>query len=259
MIVDLHNHTTLCNHAEGSMEQYIEKAIKMGTEVFGFADHAPMNFDKKYRMNFEDMLQYETKVNEAKIKYQNKIKILLGYEVDYIDGYIDSRVLEAKVDYLIGSVHFIEGWGFDNPEFIGKWKEQDIDEVWQKYFDSIENMANANIFDIVGHFDLIKVFKYMPKSDISYMAKSALEAIKESGMVLELNVAGYRKEVKEAYPSRNLLENAYKIGIPITFASDAHKPDQVGLFNDEIVKLAKSIGYNEVSYFIKRERKTIKF
>ena len=259
MLVDLHNHTPLCNHAEGKPEEYLLEAIKSGTKIFGFSDHAPMDFDPAYRMKFEEMQAYEQEILLLKEKYKEKITVLLGYEVDYLKGHMDSRVLDADVDYLIGSVHFLEGWGFDNPEFIGKWEEQDIDAVWQKYFDTIEEMAQSRLFDIVGHLDLIKVFKFMPRGDILKMATKALEAIKESGMVLELNVSGYRKEIQEPYPSKKLLEKVYSLNIPITFASDAHKPEQVSLFNEKIIKLAREVGYKECAYFKKREKKFITF
>ena len=259
MLVDLHNHTPLCNHAEGEMSAYIDYAIKIGTKYFGFADHAPMDFDPAYRMKFDNMQQYQADVLEMKEIYKAKITLLLGYEVDYLPHHMDKRVLNANVDYLIGSVHFLEGWGFDNPEFIGKWEEQDIDEIWQKYFDTIKDMAQTGYFDIVGHLDLIKVFKYMPKSNIKEMAKEALQAIKKADMTIELNVAGFRKDVKESYPSKSLLEEAFMLGIPITFSSDAHKPTQVGLFNDEIVQLAKDVGYKECAYYVQRERKMITF
>jgi histidinol-phosphatase (PHP family) len=259
MIVDLHNHTPLCNHAEGEIFEYVQRAIETGITYFGFSDHAPMDFDPKYRMSFSDMKSYEKDVLEAKEKYKDKIEILLGYEVDYLKGHMDERVLNAKVDYLIGSVHFIEGWGFDNPEFIGKYEDQDIDEIWQKYFDTIEEMANSRLFDIVGHLDLIKVFKFMPNKNINEMAKAALEAIKKADMVLELNVAGFRKPIGEAYPSLSLLQQAYDLGIPITFASDAHKPEQVSMFNDEIIKMARDAGYTECALFKNRVREFIKF
>ena len=259
MIVDLHNHTPLCNHAEGEMKEYIQKAIDADTKYLGFSDHAPMDFDPEYRMKFEQMQEYEEEVLKNRESYKKQIDILLGYEVDYLEGHIDRRVLEANVDYLIGSVHFLEGWGFDNPEFIGQWENQDIDEIWQKYFDTIEAMAKSKLFDIVGHFDLIKVFKFMPKGEITLMAKNALEAIKASDMVLELNVAGYRKDVREPYPSKALLTQAYALSIPITFGSDAHKPEQVGLFNKEITSLAKEVGYTECAYFKKRKRYFLTF
>ena len=259
MIVDLHNHTPLCNHAEGKIEEYVKKAIESGTKYFGFSDHAPMDFDPKYRMKFEEMKEYESAVLELKKKYANKIEILLAYEVDYLKGHMDTRVLNADVDYLIGSVHFLEGWGFDNPEFIGAWETQDIDEIWQKYFDTIEEMADSNLFDVVGHLDLIKVFKFMPKGNINTMAKKALEAIKRADMVLELNVAGYRKPVAESYPSLSLLQQAFDLKIPITFSSDAHKPEQVSLFNDEVTQMARDVGYTECVYFKSRKKEFIKF
>ena len=259
MIVDLHNHTPLCNHAEGTIEEYINAAISKGTKFFGFSDHAPMDFDPEYRMKFAEMQAYEKTVLEAKAKYKDSIEILLGYEVDYLKGHMDKRVLNAKVDYLIGSVHFIDGWGFDNPEFIGRYQNEDIDTIWQKYFATIEEMAHSRLFDIVGHLDLIKVFKFMPNRDIKTIAKNALLAIKEADMVLEINIAGYRKPVAEAYPSKELLEEAFRLNIPITFSSDAHTPQQVGLYNDEVIALARSIGYNQCAYFQNRERKFVAF
>ncbi|PHS59026.1 MAG: histidinol phosphate phosphatase [Sulfurimonas sp.] len=259
MIVDLHNHTTLCNHAEGSMSQYIDNAIKCGVKYFGFSEHAPMYFDSKYRMSFDEMPLYIKKVLELKQLYKNDINILLGLEVDYIKNHMDDRVLNAKVDYLIGSVHFIDEWGFDNPEFIGNYENEDINVIWQKYFNTIENMAKSKLFDIVGHFDLIKIFKFMPTIYIKDLAKNALLAIKEADMTLELNVAGYRKPVKEAYPSKELLELAYEMDIPICFASDAHAPEQVGLFNEKITKLARSVGYTKCAYYKNRKRKLIEF
>ena len=259
MIVDLHNHTPLCNHAEGSISQYVEAAIKNGVKYFGFSDHAPMDFDPKYRMKFDEMKRYEAEASNAKEIYKDKIEILLGYEVDYLKGHMDERVLNADVDYLIGSVHFIDEWGFDNPEFIGKYESQNIDEIWQKYFNAVEEMAKSGLFDVVGHLDLIKVFKFLPNGDINAIAKNALLAIKNADMVLELNVAGYRKPINEPYPSLSLLKQAFELGVPITFSSDAHKPEQVAMFNDEIVAMARNVGYKECAFFRKRKREFIEF
>lgn len=259
MKVDLHNHTTLCNHAEGTLQEYIEAAIASGTKVFGFSDHAPMDFDPEYRMSFEQMQAYQTDVLALKEKYKNDIEVLLGYEVDYLEGHLDTRVLNADVDYLIGSVHFIDKWGFDNPEFIGRYESEDIDEIWKQYFKAVENMAKSQHFDIVGHLDLIKVFKFLPKQNIVDIAHDALIAIKKSNMTLELNVAGYRKPIGEAYPSEALLKEAFKLGIPITFASDAHTPQQVSLYSNEIMNLAKSVGYQKCAFFRKRKQYFVEF
>ena len=267
--VDLHNHTTLCNHATGTMQDYVEKAIEKKIDVFGFSEHAPMSFDPKYRMNISEKTFYENEVKNLREKYKNQIEILLAYEVDFMqnNSLMLDEILNAKVDYLIGSVHFIqeknknkdELWGFDNPEFIGKYKEKNIDDIWTDYFKAIEEMAKSNLFDIVGHFDLIKVFKYLPSKDIRIIAKDALKAIKKSNMVLEINAAGLRKPIAQAYPSKDILELAYEIDIPITFSSDAHSIEQVGFMYDEVTLIAKSIGYHKCTYFKNRDRQIVTF
>ena len=259
MRIDLHNHTVRCNHATGSMEEYIKRAIELNIDIYGFSEHAPMEFDKDYRLSFDKMRDYENDIIKLRYKYKHSIKILLGYEVDYLKGYMDRRVLDANVDYLIGSVHFLNKWGFDNPEFIGGWDSRDIDDIWQDYFNAIRDMAKSGYFDIVGHLDLIKIFKYMPKKDIRLIAKEALIEIKRSDMVIELNSAGLRKPIKEIYPSINLLSMAYELDIPITFGSDAHAIEQVGFGYNEVTKIAREIGYRKVVTFEQRDRQLLSF
>lgn len=261
MRIDLHNHTILCNHATNSVDEYVQRAIELGIDEYGFADHAPMNYDPKYRMDISQKQQYEKWVLDAKEKYKDKIKILLGYEVDYLDGYILDEIIKSKVDYLIGSVHFLRNksdmWGFDNPEFIGVYKSKDIDSIWIEYFDAIKSMAKTGLFDIVGHFDLIKVFKFLPKKDIRVIAKDALLEIKKSNMVLEINPAGLRKPINETYPSKQLLELAFEMQIDITFGSDAHSTDQVGFMYDKALLLATEVGYKKCISFENRDKKVI--
>lgn len=260
MRVDLHNHTTLCNHATGSIEEYIKRAIELKIDIYGFSEHAPMDFDKKYRLDIKEKEFYENEIRNLKDKYKEQIKILLAYEVDYMQNIpMLDDILNAKVDYLIGSVHFLDGWGFDNPEFIGEYKNRDIDKIWQDYFDTIESMANSNLFDVVGHFDLIKVFKFLPNSDIKKMAYNALKAIKNSNMVVEVNAAGLRKPIKETYPSKDILELVYEMNIPITLSSDAHSVEQIGFEYDNVVNLVKSIGFDKIAIFENRERSLVNF
>lgn len=257
--IDLHNHTTLCNHASGTMEEYILEAINKGIDVFGFSCHAPMNFDTKYRMGLDDMDTYESEIFRLQDKYQKQIKILFAYEVDHLPPYIEPKVLSKPVDYFIGSVHFINKWGFDNPEFIGGYEGKDIDVIWSEYFNAISDMARTRLFDVVGHLDLIKVFKYLPKQPVKSIAYDALKEIQKARMTIEINPAGLRKPIEELYPSKELLEIAFDLNIPITFGSDAHKIEQIGFGYVQAVALAKEVGYKNVQYFIKRVPQVVIF
>jgi histidinol-phosphatase (PHP family) len=259
VLVDLHNHTPLCKHANGTPESYVKKAIAAGTKYFGFSDHAPMKFDEEYRMDFSQIPLYETMVKEVKERFCSDIEVLLGYEVDFLNSLIDKRVLERKVDYFIGSVHFLDSWGFDNPEFIGEYQNRNIDDIWKDYFEAIENMAKSGLFDIVGHIDLLKIFKYLPKKDIRILSKNALSTIKKANMTIEINTSGFRKPINEQYPSRVILEAAYELNIPITFGSDAHEIEHIAYKSTKAETLAKECGYNKCAIFSQRDRSLIKF
>lgn len=256
-MIDLHNHTPLCKHATGSPEEYIKKAIEKGIKYYGFADHAPMDFDYQYRMSFEDMPKYEEKIKNLKEKYKDKIELFLGYEVDFTP-FVDKRALERDVDYLIGSVHFLDNWGFDNPEFIKEWEKRNVDDVYKEYFYLIEKMASSKLFDIVGHIDLIKVFGHKPSKNIKDIAKNAIKAIKKSNMAIEINTSGLRKKVKELYPGDELLEMILNENIDITFSSDAHSLQDVGYQIKETIKKLKDLGVNESVIFKNRQKEKIK-
>ncbi len=258
MLVDLHNHTPLCNHAKGEPTEFVQKAIEHNISVFGFSDHAPMNFDEAYRMSFDEMDRYEKTVLELKSEYKNQIDIRLAYEVDYLPGFIDSRVLDRDVDYLIGSVHFIGGWGFDNPEFIGDYKGKNPDETWSEYFRLIGDMAKSGHFNIVGHMDLLKVFNFKPSKDTVKLGRYALDEIKKAGMAIEINASGFRKPVAEQYPSNELLTAAMELRIPITFGSDAHDPSHIGYRLSDNLQKAKELGFLEYASFKEHKMELIK-
>lgn len=252
MRIDLHNHTTLCNHASGSMDEYIAKAIDLGIDIYGFSCHSPMDFDPNYRMKLEELPLYCQMVENIQKKYKDKIQILLGLEVDFIDSredLIKKEIFQYPFDYLIGSVHFLDEWGFDNPEFIGEYAKRNMQECWEKYLYSIKKMAQTGLFQIVGHFDLLKIFGYSPTQKSHQYIQKTLEIIKEHQMVLEINASGLRKPIQEQYPSIEILTMAKKIGIQITFGSDSHSVEQVGFGYEKCLKIAKETGYSQAVYF----------
>jgi histidinol-phosphatase (PHP family) len=255
--IDLHNHTILCHHATGTIEDYIQTAIGQKIDIFGFSDHAPIaNFNDGYRMDISQVDEYEKSILDFKAKYSSQIDIKLAYEVDFMDNFngLEDRIIDAKVDYLIGSVHFISKWGFDNPQFIGEYQNKDIDILWSEYFQIITKMANSGKFDIVGHFDLLKVFKFLPKKDIRLLAKDAIKAIKKANMTIEVNSAGFRKPIGEQYPSDKLLEMIYESEIPITIGSDAHKIEDIGLNYDKTIELISKIGFKTLVSYTQRDK-----
>ncbi len=261
---DYHLHTPLCRHASGEPEAYARRAQEIGLTEIGFSDHAPMrqdNFDQ-WRMNFSQLDEYVAKIRAAQKQFP-QLTIRLALEVDYLPGQEDwIRELAARHpwDYFIGSVHYVaEGWAVDDPHQLSEWKRRDVLEVWQIYFERLTRAAESGLFEIIGHADLPKKFGHRPDDGCVPLYKKFLAAAKKSGCAMELNTAGLRKDCREIYPGRQLLELAFQYGVPITFGSDAHAPEEVGMDFDQAVHLARQAGYRESCRFVRRQRRSVPF
>jgi histidinol-phosphatase (PHP family) len=260
---DYHTHTPLCRHATGEPTELAAQAVKSGLKEIGFSDHSPMprdDFDD-WRMKAAELDGYVAAVAKARRDHPNLV-IKLALEVDYLPGCEDwVRDLAARQpwDYFIGSVHYVsEAWAIDNPAFISRWEKRDPLEVWTAYFERLTMAASSGLFDIIGHVDLCKKFRIYPKEDCTRLFQEFLQAAKRTGVAIELNTAGLRKDCKEIYPSPRIVHLAAQLGVPITFGSDAHAPAEVGLHFAEAVQLAHSAGYTHCCRFTQRKREDVK-
>ncbi len=260
---DYHTHTPLCRHAVGEPVEYARQAVAIGLTEIGFSDHSPMpqdNFDN-WRMNFSQLDEYVAKVRKAQKDFP-QLTIRLALEVDYLPGHEDwIRELAARHpwDYFIGSVHYVsDHWDIDNPAKLSEWKNRDAFEVWSVYFERLTMAAESKLFEIIGHADLPKKFGHRPTRDCTPLYEKFLAAAKQSGCAIELNTAGLRKDCREIYPSREILQLAFQNGVPITFGSDAHAPAEVGMNFAEAVRLARDIGYHDCCQFANRKRRMTK-
>lgn len=262
MPVDYHIHTTMCGHAEGEMEEYIAAAQRRGLQEIGFSDHIPMYFlpieerDPSIAMKEEDLPGYIQKIKDLqKSFYPFSIKI--GIEADYSPG------MEAKLaqilrqhdfDYVLGSIHFLNGWGFDNPAYIDKYKTCDLWELYHQYFCTLGQAAASGLFDILAHPDLIKKFGFIPDCDLGSLYREVLQQISDSGVCVEISTAGLRVPVKEIYPSPEFLKMCFKNKVPVSLGSDAHKPELVGVDFHLAIELLRTVGYTQLVTYDKRNR-----
>ncbi len=255
--VDYHMHTPLCNHAVGEPEAYVRRAMEVGLEEVGFSDHAPLVAydDSRYTMRHEELPQYLEMMRRVKEQFKN-FTIKVGIEADYIPGYEEkTRAIIASYpyDFVIGSIHFIDAWAFDDPDQKIRWKDKDVDTVYRDYYELLRKSASSRLFDIMGHVDLVKKFGHKPVTDFSSEIDKTAKVFKESGVTVEINTSGLRKPVKEIYPSLDALKIYRKHEVPITFSSDSHDPQDVGRDYDVARQWALDAGYNEYRVF--RQRK----
>ena len=255
-LVDYHMHTTFSD-GKDTYPTYLEVARRKDLAEIGFTDHitmAPVDWCVKeidYPVMKENL---KSLCND----FSEDVQVRFGIEVDYFPGKEEElRELIAyfPVDYVIGSVHFINGWNFDTDQsYYGKWPN---DELYKMYFELVQQAAKSGLFDVIGHIDLIKKFRCWPENDQTHLYEQTLKVIKEANVVIELNTSGLDRPCHEFFPNKKILEIASRNGIPITLGSDAHHPDQVARHYEDAIQLLKDVGYTKIVRFRNRLRHEI--
>ncbi len=211
-------------------------------------------------MLMSDLPAYFAMIAEARTAFPN-LTIRMGLECDFIAGREDLiRDLEGAGDwdYLIGSVHYIApGWAVDNPEYIGRFRDGPVEEIWGVYWHEYERCVRSKLFDFVAHPDLPKKFGFIPEGSLRRFYEPVIAALAETGTPFEINTAGLRKPVGEMYPSKEFLEMAREAGILLVISSDAHAPEEVGADFDAAIAMARAVGYRETLRFENRVARVV--
>jgi histidinol-phosphatase (PHP family) len=260
VIVDYHMH--LRNEREeiafdvSSVEPFVETARAAGVDEIGFTEHVYYFTQTRtlWSVPYQtercvyDLDAYVDAVLEAKTR---GLPVKLGLEVDYVRGREDeTRALLAPYpwDYLLGSVHFVDGLGIDGDPRLAD--EVGVDETWRRYFETLARAARSGLFDSLSHPDLVKVHG-LRVAEFDY--GGVADAIADSGVAVEVSTAGLRKPVGELYPHPDFLAACRERDVPVTTGSDAHMPELVGRDFDHARELLRSAGYDTVTVFERRE------
>ncbi len=263
MKFDFHTHHNRCGHADGTIRDYIEAAVKQGLELIGVSDHSPYfgssedHLHPKIAMAKSEFPRYIDEVLQLKEAYKGKIEVLLGVESDFFFEHAEiyRRVYEKyPFDFIIGSVHISEGLSIFNKKRWNGLNEGQQIAAKEAYYQLIEHSARSGMFDILGHIDAMKGF-YPAFSDIRTDAdERALKVIRDQDVAIEINTSGKTKDAGGWYPSDEILEKALHYGVKVTFGSDAHIPSRVGDEWEQVRNRLKQIGFKEWAVFRRRSR-----
>ncbi len=264
-----HAHTKFCD-GRATMEESVERAIKEGIKVFGFSSHAPVPFDTVWTMKHELLDDYFETIELLKERYKGQILILKSLEVDYIPYVVNPLSYNRyKLDYVIGSVHFVgkysDGtpWSFDGgvEEFLKGFEaiyKGDIKACVKRYYALVREMVENYTPTILGHFDKI----WMHNSETQLFDVEAdwcvaevdetLAAIKRSGVIVEINTKGFDRGGK-IFPHVNLFKKLAILQIPITMNSDCHHIDKLTLGFDVVADELLKAGYTTFKEFVDGE------
>jgi histidinol-phosphatase (PHP family) len=266
VIVDYHMHLRNSReeiaHDASAVEPFVETARAAGVDEVGFSEHVyyfkqtrslwtvPYQTE---RCNY-DLDTYVTAVLQAR---ERGLPVKLGLEVDYVPGREDdtgTMLAPYPWDYLLGSVHYIDGLGVDGAPRLAD--QVGVEEAWHRYFETLARAARSGLFDSLSHPDLAKVFGDRVEGfDYTEIA----DAVAGAGIAVEVSTGGLRKPVGEMYPHPDLLAAFRARGVPVTLGSDAHVPELVGRDFDRARELMRSAGYETITVFERRQPRQVSF
>ena len=255
MRVNYHTHTYRCKHAYGIEEDYVLNAIEKNLSILGFSDHGPFkDYNYSLRMDFNELEEYILTINNLKEKYDDKITIKSGLEIEYLPDkipYYKELLKEYKLDYLVLGQHFYKN---ENNKFINTYIIEDSSEFLNYAKVIIEGMKTG-LFKFLAHPDVIFVNNVVWDNNCDKFCDLIVNSAKENDFTLEFNANGIRKGKKDfydgtryAYPHKKFWEKVAKENIKVIINSDCHSPEQIWDNNMDLAyKEAKDLGLNIVT------------
>jgi histidinol-phosphatase (PHP family) len=245
----LHTHTTFCD-GKDDIETMCRTAFEKGLAAIGFSAHAPIGvagFNTNWHMQDGRMNEYAEAVYAARRRWEGKIAVFLGLEVDYIKWLrspLDTDILDVNADYIIGSTHYVmppfgvpctvDGPVEELEKGITEGYGGDADAMMHAYWDAVLEMTAMGGFDIVGHLDLVKKknnkFHWFNVASDAYVQRTeeAVRAIAAGGYVVEVNTGMMnRGYIAETCPSPSILRLLRRRNVPVMISADAHSADHL--------------------------------
>lgn len=249
---DYHTHTLYSNHGQGHPRESVLQAIEQGLTALGFSEHFPLPLatlepsDGGANMHWNQIDQYVQEVREVQAEFGHRLKILLGYELDYLPDLaaeMQANLNRYPADYYVGSIHIVGHFRSDHYQWLIDYTPETFEEgmaenggpeaVYTRYYQLVRDFAVSFPYQIVGHLDLIKKFnvnqRYFDQNSDYYLSQveATLDVLKANSKTVEINTAGLFKEIGELYPSDPILQMILQRRLPICLSSDAHRPNHV--------------------------------
>ena len=255
-LINTQCHSRYCGHGEGEVADYAQAAAAAGITTLAFTEHYPLtaSFDPDGYLSVPaaDMGAYRAAVAQAQADHP-QMDILCGVEMDYLGDCDDRQLTSADLepfDLVLGSVHFVDAWPFDDPAQRDRWQEPGApDAIWRRYVELwCQAAADRSLrCDVMSHPDLAKKFGYYPTFDLGPSYEAMAEAAREGGRMVEVNTSGSYYACAEMFPTPKLLEAFCRAGVPCTVGTDAHEPRYVARDIEAGYDLMRRAGYESVT------------
>jgi histidinol-phosphatase (PHP family) len=162
-----------------------------------------------------------TEATRLKETYNDRITLLIGLETEVIrpdDDLAALRILldrhDDRIDYIVGSVHHAAHVpiDFDRSTFDRALAAcaGDLSRLHLDYFDAQHRLIIALQPEVIGHFDLCRLWEPGRRLDADAEVWAAVQrnvqAAVDYGALFEINAAAFRKGWSTAYPGEEVLQ-----------------------------------------------------
>lgn len=247
-MIDGHIHIEGGNYTIDSINEFVKYAYERGISEIYLLEHshrfkefnniykeiASYNEYQKSWLNRKMKLslnQYKNLIIEAR-KSKFPIKIKFGLEVCYVEGtesIVKRAIDDFDWDFITGSVHWIDGWGFDHKKEF--WEGKDVNKLYKRYYEIMKNLIKSGLFNTVAHPDSIKCFEYYPSYDLTQTYEEIADLLNKYNMYAEQSAGLYLNYGhQELGMNKKMYEIFKKKNVKIYTASDAHRPEDVGKY-----------------------------
>lgn len=263
---DCHLHTNYSYDGQTTMKGVCEISVRNGMKGICFTDHVELQAFAKEHENTPDYAAYKAGFEEVKALYGERLEMARGIELGLSDGIYERNLEEikkAEPDFIIGSVHFINGVEVYNGSYLaGKTREQ----AYLTYLEHMVKMVKEHdYFCVLGHLDMIlRVPGFENRSfdtvEMRLLVDDILKEIISTGRGIEVNASGWNYGLPSAHPEVQTLRRYKELGGHIiTTGSDSHRFDSVNRDIDRATALLKELGFEYISYFknMKEEKRKI--
>ncbi|MEJ7644411.1 MAG: histidinol-phosphatase [Chryseolinea sp.] len=263
MWTNFHMHSKYCD-GKGELKDYVQQAIEWRMPSIGFSSHAPLNFPCSWCMKSDMLDSYLDELEFIKASTP-ELQIYKGLEIDFIPGVISADDFRQKLDYTIGSIHFVDTfpdgrpWEIDGShttflEGLEKIFHGNSRAAFTRYFELTRQMIDDACPTVVGHLDKIKIQnienKFFHEDDAWYQEQLNLtiEKISTHGAIVEVNARGlYQGKSTSSYPSPWILKKLLNRNVAVTLSSDAHHPSDLINRFPELAKQLLDTGFTKLS------------
>lgn len=188
-----------------------------------------------------------------------ELVIRRGVEIGLTDWNVkevDSFLSSYNFDYVIGSVHMVDGGNAYLEDF---WKGKTTEQAFTRFLEhTLECVKLHSNFDVLGHLTFVAKSPHnVGKIGVSYdtyreVADEILKTLAEKGIGMEINTSAMDR-IGDFLPSVDFLRRFKELGGQIiTVGSDAHTTQKVGAYMNDAISLAKEI-FGYVCTFKNRE------